>query len=716
MLHFRFLLLVWLGVVPLSFSTTNAVHARVTKIAIDRIESPTFAGQEFGLVGSYEKIAGRLWGEVNPQAPENVEIVNLDKAPKNAEGRVAYSTDFYILKPVDLTKGNRKMFYGVINRGNKLDLVLMNNAPYNDQTNDPTRPEDAGNGFLMRQGYTIVWSGWQTRGKTGAQCCIDAKPHVVGAELPVPANQGKPITGVVRDLFVGKQQTNPPNHQTATLSYPVASSVPERMQVSVHPKESDPLQKIPPCITGVKAIRCWSFLDEQTIYMHPRFESGMLYEFTYTGKNPLVLGLGFAITRDVVSFFRYQTTDDTGAPNPLRLNERESGITQVLALGISQAGRYLQEHIHGGFNQDEQKRRVFDGVIADIGGAGKTFTNFAFSQPGRTQGAHQDQGFPENWFPFAYGVQDDPLTEKRDGILRKGSGKPGDGFDPLVMVTNTATEYWRKSASLLHTDVRGGDVSIPENVRLYFFASAQHFPLMSRFATSLGERLPKGPCRQEQNPAFRGPVMRALLVALDEWVSNGALPPESRVPTRKEGSLISAEESVAHFPKIPGVEHIKRANPTFARFGNVTARSPQTQYTSLVPKTDVDGNDLGGIRLPDITVPLGTHTGWAVRADVPGAMCGNLGQFLPFAKTKAERNAARDPRLSLFERYPKAKIYVDQVIQAAKDLQAQRLLLDEDVAAYMTDAEQKVAQLLAPLEKPPSQGKAKAKPSAPGDR
>jgi hypothetical protein len=206
--------------------------------------------------------------------------------------------------------------------------------------------------------------------------------------------------------------------------------------------------------------------------------------------------------------------------------------------------------------------------------------------------------------------------------------------------------------------------------------------------------------------------MRALLVALDAWVSNGVLPPESRIPTRKENSLVSVKGTVAQFPKIPGVEHIQQANPTFVRLGNVTARSPQTEYASLVPKTDVDGNDLGGIRLPDITVPLGSHTGWAVRADAPGAMCGNLGQFIPFAKTKAERNAARDPRLSLAERYPKATTYVDQISQAAKDLQAQRLLLPEDVDAYMTDSAQKAAAILAPPPKPPQ---TKAQRAASGD-
>lgn len=706
MLHCRFFRLICLGVLSCLGVTTGAGEARITKVVVDRKESPTFDGQEFGAVGRYEKIVGRLLGEVDPRAPGNTDIVNLDKAPKNTTGRVEYSTDFTILKPVDPTAGNRRLFYGVINRGNKMDLVLMNNAPYGERTNDPTKAEDAGNGFLMRQGYTIVWSGWQARGKTGAQCCIDPKPQAVGAELPVPLDKGKPITGLVRDLFVGQQQTNPPNHQTATLSYPVDSLEPQRMQVTVRAKaEGEAPQPIPHCLPGVKAIRCWSFLDEQTVYVQPHFESGLLYEFVYTGKNPTVLGLGFAITRDVVSFLRYQTADDAGTPNPVRLNESETGVYKVLALGISQSGRYLQEHIYGGFNQDEQQRIVFDGVIADIAGAGKTFTNFAFGQPGRTQGAHQDFGFPENWFPFAYGRQSDPLTEKQDGLLRNGSGRVGDGFDPLVMVTNTATEYWRKSASLLHTDAHGNDVPIPDTVRLYWFASAQHFPLFPQIVTSLGEHLPKGSCQQEQNPTFRGPVMRALLVALDEWVSAGAPPPDSRIPTRKNGELVPVKDSVARFPKIPGVTHLGRANQTYAQYGAIIARSPQTQYTTLVPKTDADGNDMGGIRAPDITVPLGTHTGWAVRADVPGEMCGNLGQFLPFAKTKEERNAARDPRPALFERYPKPKTYIDQITQAVKDLQAQRLLLAEDASEYLADAERKVAIILAPPPKPPKEQK-----------
>lgn len=689
LLLFSFCLFIFLGAFqPL------LTEARIATIELTQVESPTFEGREFENVGQYEKISGRLFGEVDPSSVENAGIVNLDKAPKNKAGRVSYSTNFVILRPVDSTKGNQTLLYGVLNRGNKIDLVLLNNVPYGETTNTPTGADDAGNGFLMRQGYTIVWSGWQARGKPGAQCCVPDKPGIMSAELPIVLEDGKPILGAVRDLFIGRQQSNPPDHQTMTLSYPVASLDPQQMQVSVRAKATrEKPQAIPLCTETHGSRPCWQFDDGQTVRVRGGLQSGLLYELHYQAKNPPVLGLGFAITRDVVSFLRYETADDSGTANPLRISEQETGIHNALGFGISQSGRYLQEHVWGGFNQDEQKRVVFDGLIADIGGAGKTFTNFVFGQPGRTQGGHQDFGFPENWFPFAYGKQNDPLTGKRDGVLRAGSGKPGDGFDPLLMVTNTASEYWRKSASLLHTDALGNAVPIPDNVRLYFFASTQHFALYtSPITTSLGERLAKGPCEQEHNPAFRGPVMRALLVALHDWVYAGTLPPKSQIPTRKEATLVTAEESVKSFPKIPGVTHVGRLNPTFVPQFGKDAASTEARYTSLVPQTDSDGNDLAGIHVPDIAVPLGTHTGWGVRADVPiemRAMCSNWGQFVPFAKTKTEREKTGDPRLSLAERYPTKQVYVEKIEQAVKALQDQRLLLAEDAAAYIADAERK---------------------------
>jgi len=670
---------------------------RITAVVIDRIESPTFEGQAFGDVGRYKKIVGRMFGAVDPKTAEHAHIVNLDKASQNAIGLVEYSTDFYILKPFDSTKGNRTLFSAILNRGSKIDFILLHDVPFGKRTNDATTAADAGNGFLMRQGYTIVWTGWQAKGETGAQCCVRNEPGFMSADLPTPLDNGQALIGTVRDLFVGREQTNAPRHKTATLSYAVSSRDPANVRMTVRNRTEETGVPIPFCEQTETKKSCWNFEDDQTIRLRGGFQSGRLYEIKYQGKNPSVLGLGFAATRDVVSFLRYETQDDAGNPNPLRLSEKETGIDKVLAFGISQASRYLQEHVWGGFNQDDAKRIVFDGLIADIGGAGKTFTNFAFGQPGRTRGSHQDSGFPENWFPFSYAPQYDLLTGKQDGILRNGSGKPGDGFDPLIMVTNTASEYWRKSASLLHTDTRGNDVWIPANVRLYFFASTQHFPLFGApFTTSLGERMPKGSCQQEHNPAFRGPIMRALLAALHAWVQHGTSPPPSAIPTHQAGTLVAANASIKSFPNIPGVRHVGSATPTI---GARQSHQSEAHYTPLVPKTDSDGNDLGGIRLPDIAVPLGTHTGWAVRSDVPGAMCGNLGQFIPFAQTRQERESVADPRPSLAERYPSAEAYIEKVTQAVQSLQAQRLLLADDAAAYIADAPHTAPRVLPALSK-----------------
>ena len=668
---------------------------RVTAVVIDRIESPTFEGHAFGDVGQYEKIVGRMFGAVDPKTAAHANIVNLDKAPQNAAGLVEYSTDFYILKPIDPTKGNRTLFSGILNRGSKIDFNLLNDVPFGKRTNKPITAADAGNGFLMRQGYSVVWTGWQAKGKAGAQCCVRNKPGFMGADLPIPSDNGQALVGTVRDLFVGQEQTNAPDHVTATRSYAVSSRDSSKVHATVRNRAEETGVPISFCETEAKN-PCWSFEDEQTIHLRGGFQSGRLYEIKYQGRDPPVLRLGFAATRDVVSFLRYETQDDAGKLNPLRFSQEKTGIDTVLAFGISQSGRYLQEHVWAGFNQDEAERIVFDGLIADIGGAGKTFTNFAFGRPGRTRGSHQDSGFPENLFPFAYGSQGNPLTGKRDGMLRNGSRRPGDGFDPHIMVTNTASEYWRKSASLLHTGTRMNDVSIPDNVRLYFFASTQHFPIFSEpFQTSLGARLPSSSCQQEHNPAFRGRVMRALLAALHEWVQHGTSPPPSAIPTHLAGTLVAASASIKTFPNIPGVQHVGSATPTIAA---TQSKRSEAYYTPLVSKTDIDGNDLGGIRLPDIAVPLGTHTGWAVRADVPGAMCGNRGQFIPFAQTQQERETVADPRPSLAERYPSAQAYIAKVTRTVQSLEAQRLLLAEDAAAYIADAPHKAPGVPPPLD------------------
>jgi len=507
----------------------------------------------------------------------------------------------------------------------------------------------------------------------------------MGAVFPIPDRNGAPIIQQTLDMFVGGEQTNGPDHATATLSYPISSPQTTRIKVTVSDRARDSTStEILACSASVVNSPCWTIENGQTIRVLGGFQSGNLYRVRYEAKDPIVLGLGFTVTRDAVSFLRYEREDDAGVPNPLASARGKVSINTALAVGISQSGRYLQEHVWLGFNVDEFDRIVFDGLVSDIGGAGKTFTNFAFGQPGRTRGSHRDWAFPENWFPFSFDQQTHPVTGEKDGLLRAGTGKPGDGFDPLMIITNTASEYWRKSASLLHTGFDGADITIHPNVRLYFFSSTQHFPAFGQsFSTSLGKRIPPGACTQGQNPAYRGPVMRAVLVALYEWADQGRVPPPSIFPTVREHTLVQADVSVGAFPQIPGLLHIGAVTPSL---NSPESSELETYWPSLVPIVDVDGNDLGGIRLPDIAVPLGTHTGWATRADVRGTMCGNSGQFVPFARTLEERARAGDPRASLEERYGTAGSYILQITEAVRELQSQRLLLADDAAAYISDA------------------------------
>ncbi|MGO8919882.1 MAG: alpha/beta hydrolase domain-containing protein [Stellaceae bacterium] len=390
-------------------------------------------------------------------------------------------------------------------------------------------------------------------------------------------------------------------------------------------------------------------------------EPGTLYELTYPARDPLPLGVGLAATRDVVSRLRYH-------PDAAELLGRQP--SHALGFGISQAGRYLRDHIAQGFNRDEAGRRVFDGVLAHTAGIGRLFLNHAFAQPFRTNTQHEDHDFPENDFPFSPAAMSDPLTGRSGGLLR------GDGSDPLLIQTNTATEYWQKGASLLHTDPLGTrDVSLPEAVRLYLIAGTQH----GGRAGSPGDR---GPAVNPRNPHNPMPALRALLVALDDWVVEGRAPPPSLVPSLAAGSLVPADAT--GFPEIPGVALARRTNRVTPPGDWVEPAPAPRAYRCLVCRVDADGNEVAGIRLPDIAVPLGSYTGWNLyRAPYPeGELADRDGSFIPFAKSPAERLAAGDPRRSLAERYASPADYVAAVERAAAALLEQRLLLPEDAAAY----------------------------------
>ncbi len=626
------------------------------KIEITRVDS-AFDGFSFGNIGAYEKVVGRAFAEVDPTHPLNAGIINIDKAPTNAAGRVEYRVDFYLLKPADLRNGNRRIFYDVVNRGNKLALNNLNDAP---RVNDPATAADAGNGFLMRQGYSLLWSGWQ--GDVGEG------DDLLRAQLPIATERGASIVATSRDEFILEHTHSP---VTVSLSYPANTLDQGAATMTVRQREQDPRTVLSP--------EHWRFKSNTRIEISrpAGFDASAIYEFIYPARDPIVMGLGFAAVRDLVAFIRHDSADADGRRNPLDLDGRP-GIDYVLAYGASQSGRFLRDFIWQGFNQDLHGRKVFDGVIATVAGSRKTFVNFAFAQPGRFSRQHEDRLFPHDQFPFSYATTTDPVSGKTDGILARCQAS---NTCPRIMQTEASTDFWEGRAGLLVTDGKGTEIPVPDNVRLYLFASIQH---------GGGSVAPNFPFnRYPANPAEYGGVHRALVVALDEWVSHGVLPPASRFPRVSEGTLISPAPQSYAFPAIPGVKYPGLVNELSEMdYSTQPPKSiPGHDYLILVPNVDEDGNEVPGVRIPAIAVPRGTHTGWNLRRQ--GFAEGELvllGSYFPFAATKEERLASGDPRPSLEERYPTKDDYISKIAKAADELRAMRLLLSEDVERMVNAA------------------------------
>jgi Alpha/beta hydrolase domain len=615
-------------------------------LAIERIE-PLADGAPFGEVGAYERVIGRAKGEVDPRDPANKGIALIDKAPLNARGKVEYATDIFILRPKDSTRGNGRILYEVNNRGRKMLFGNIADGPQG--VNDPKTADDVGNGFPLRRGYTLVWSGWDP----------DAPRANMGLALtaPVATDNGQPIVKTVRDEFCSG--TRGGALEVFKLSYEAATLEQPRARLTVRERADDEPHELP--------LNQWSFVDARSIKLGDgtKPKPGYLYEFHYAAKNPKVLGLGFAATRDVISWLRYDPAAIAATGRP---------ISHALAIGFSQAGRYLRNHISEGFNRDEQGRKVFDGIHSHIAGIGRIFFNTPFGQPARTGTQHEDHDFPENEFPFSTATLADPLTGRKGSLFR------GDGSDPKLIETNTSTEYWQKGASLLHTDPLGKeDVTLPDNSRVYMIAGTQH-------GGRAGATTDPGPNINPRNPHNPMPAVRALLVALDEWVVSGKEPPASRVPTLAAATLVEPDKT--GFPAVPGATVVKVTNRVTPPGDWVHPKPADKAYRTLVCKVDADGNEAAGVRLPDIAVPLATYSGWnEYKPPYPkGELADRDGSCLPFALDKAARQAAGDPRPSIAERYASGADYLAKVQAVVSALLKDRLLLAEDAERYLERA------------------------------
>jgi hypothetical protein len=634
----------------------------ITKIDIAAIE-PFAEGREFGEAGSYVRIHGVAKGEIDPAAPGNAGIVDLDKAERNARGMIEYELDLFMLRPADIRRGNGTLVYDVTNRGRKVILGRLDEAPGDANVNDPRRARDAGLGFTLGRGWTLVWSGWDPsapRANNG-----------MTARLPAALESGRPIVRRIRHEFhIGTRA--PGNGDTVTLSYPAVSTDTSRARLAVRDRESEARREIPP--------GAWEFVDPRTIRMVPqgtRFAPYKIYEIWYEATGSRVIGIGFAAVRDLISFLRYDRAERAGATNPLTAGAGSTGgpaVTHALAFGVSQSGRFLRHFLELGMNEAAGRKRVFDGVLTHVAGAGKTFANHSFAMPGRTATQHEDRLYPENWFPFGNAVATDPFSGRRGSLLQ---GRPS---DPLMIEVNTSTEYWQKGASLVHTDPSGReDAALPPGCRVYMIAGTQH-------GGGPGTDPSPGPCVNPRNPHSASPALRALLVALEAWAKESVAPPASRVPLIADGSLVDA--GAVKMPAVPGFAGPPAANRIAAPVDWVDP-PPRLDnlYGARVCAVDLDGNETAGIRLPPIAVPLGTFTGWNVYRAQPCELADRDGSLIPFARTRREREAAGDPRLSLEERYGNRDAYVAEVRAAAAALVAARLLLPSDGETYVRAAE-----------------------------
>ncbi|MCA1582733.1 MAG: hypothetical protein LC796_15350 [Acidobacteria bacterium] len=645
---------------------SQSLSARVVRVEV-RSRADLFGGRSFGLAGAYEKISGTLHFAVSPKNSHDKAIVDLSLAPRNARGEVEFSADFFIVAPKDPARASGTVLLEVPNRGGKAILALMNRAK---GSTDPATAEEIGDGFLMRRGATVAWVGWQWD--------VRDYPGRLRLEAPVAREGGKPIAGLVRADFVVDEKAS---------SHPLGHVITGSIGGTGYPAaEKDSAQNVlterdgPMVARRVIARSLWRFAreengsavpDDRSVWLDGGFQPGKIYEIVYVAHDPVVAGLGLAAIRDAASWFK-------NAPDALVRAGRVYGV------GISQSGRLLRLFLSQGFNADEEGRQVFDGVFIHVAGAGVGSFNHRFAQPSRDAQPVSALFYPTDLFPFTSLPEKDPVNRTQGGVLDRARAEK---VVPKIFATNTSYEYWSRAASLTSTSADGStDAAIPDDVRIYFLAGLQHFsgPFPPTAAASRGLR-----ATHPQNPNPVAWLWRALFVGMDAWVGDRVLPPESRYPRVSDETLVLPD--ALRFPAIPSLRPPARAHQALRmdlgprwKDGIVSVEPPRlgAPFPSLVPQADPDGNDVGGVRIPEMEVPVATDTGWNLRdpaTGFSGERVSFIGSHVPFPKTRADRERAGDPRLSIEERYGSRDRYLGLYAQAAMRLVRERLLLPEDL-------------------------------------
>jgi hypothetical protein len=627
------------------------IRAEVTRVEISSRQD-VLNGKAFGTVGAYEKLAGKVYFAVDPNNPHNKIIADIDKAPRNNQGKVEFSADLFILRPKDTSGGNGVVLFDVVNRGGKGLLGVFNRAK---GSSDPTTDSEFGDGLLMREGYTLVAVGWEFEVRK------DRDKNLVGLEAPIATDNGRPITGWVSPWFI-------PDKASASFEFTSEYNTP--VYPPLDPK--NPAYRLTVREGWVAAPHFipredWQFgrLEDGQVVFDPNwltlrggFKAGQTYQLTYESKNPPVAGLGFAAIRDMASAIKNNSDAIVHA-------------RYVYTYGASQVGRYQRQLVYEGFTTDEQGRQAIDALFIHTGGTSRGSFNERFALP------NELGSFTQTKFPIRYEVTSDPVTGKRDGL---GARVPA-GQDPKIFLVDTASEYWDRGrvGALRHLSMDGlEDLPDPPNVRVFTLAGTKH---------GSGSWPPADTDTQplKVNPNDYRWAQRALLADLDQWVRRGVAPPPSRHPQLSDGTLVAQRD--IKYPNVPAVQwplHVP---------GGFRADLPGavSVLPFIVPQVDSDGNDIGGIRLPEQAVPLGTYTGWAFRSErigAPNTLIAMAGSYIPFAKTRNDREKSHDSRLSVEERYSSRAEYVRLVEEAANRLVQERYLLQEDMPAIVEAAGQ----------------------------
>lgn len=635
-------------------AVASLAQAAVTRVDI-KSRAVVANGQWFGAAGPYEKIVGTVFFEVDPVEPHNAAIADIALAPRNARGRVEFSSDFFILAPQDPARSSGSVLFEVSNRGGKGLLSTFNRGT---ASADPMKPSDFGDGLLMRNGFTLVWVGWEF--DVGS---LSLNPPVAtrnGSSLIETIAAQATVDSRATEVSFSDVPLYPPfdpNDETATLT------VRDQIWDRPTPLPRRSWQFVPPVSPGTG--RCAGNTKCPRISMTSGFEPGRIYEVKYRASNPPVSGVGFAAIRDLAAAMKY------GGDVPAHGK-------YLHIYGASQSGRFLRQYLYDGFNLDEQGRKVFDGVMPHIAGAGRGDFNTRFSQ---AVGLDQYAALK---FPFTDAPQRDDATGRTDALLGKYQGAD---LQPKILYTNSSVEYWGtgRAAALIHTSIDGStDLTLPANVRAYMVAGSQHGPAQfpPRAAAEADGPNSRGTGQQLPNPTPHTIALRSFVLALDRWVREGVEPPASRYPHVSDGTLTPIAKFA--WPALPGV-----TSPVIIpQPRRASGDGPEGgRWPFLVPQVDEDGNERGGIRLPDVAVPVGTLTGWNFRNPATGnptAVVPLLGSFIPFARTAADRAASKDPRRSIAERYPSRQDYLGRVTEVTLDLVKQGYVLRED-ATFLLD-------------------------------